>query len=64
MIRLLGIDTDSLIDLMYTESLYKDLKQIKEHFDFSELPNSHHLYNVSNKRRPGCFKDEQKGGVV
>ena len=27
-------------------------------YDFSEYPLSHHLYNTSNKRNLGFFKDE------
>ena len=55
---LLGMDTDSLVLLIYTDSLHEDLQLLEEYFDFSDYPEDHALFNVKNKKKPGCFHDE------
>ena len=36
--------------------------ELNRHFDFSNYPDSHPLYDTSRKKVSGFFKDE-KGGV-
>jgi len=57
-IKLLFTDTDSLCYEIKTADLYKDMKDIKEYFDFSEYPKNHECYNEENKKVIGKFKDE------
>ena len=63
-LRLLMTDTDSLVYSIKTKDVYQDLMQpqLNRHFDFSNYPKAHPLYDVSRKKVAGFFKDE-KGGV-
>ena len=58
---LLFTDTDSLCYEVQTDDVYEDMKQSKTLYDFSEYPEEHPLYDVSNKKRAGKFKDEMSG---
>ena len=58
MIKLLATDTDSFIVQVMTNDLYSDLEQLKKDFDFSNYPTEHQLYDETNARVPGKFKDE------
>ena len=40
------------------------MKKDKQHYDFSEYPEEHPLYDVSNKRRAGKFKDVTSSKVI
>ena len=60
-IELLYMDTDAYVLNIYTDDVYKDLESMKEHFDFSDYPKDHFLYNVSNKKIICKFKDELNG---
>ena len=40
------------------------MKQSKTLYDFSEYPEEHPLYDVSNKKRAGKFKDEMSSKVI
>ena len=63
-IRLCYQDTDSLIYEIETEDIYKDMSEMKEHFDFSDYKMDHPLYNESNKKVIGKFKDELNGNIM
>ncbi|XP_061193783.1 uncharacterized protein LOC133202021 [Saccostrea echinata] len=56
--ELLFTDTDSLCYNIFTEDLYKDLEKVKHHFDFSDYPSDHFLYDDTNKKVLGKMKDE------
>ena len=43
MVELVYTDTDSLILLIKTEDVYKDMAEMHKHFDFSNYPPSHEL---------------------
>lgn len=60
-VRLLYTDTDSFILEIKCDDLTKDLYELRDHFDFSDYPCSHPLYNVENKKVIGKFKDETGG---
>ena len=60
-IELLYQDTDSFVLKIETKDLQQDLFQLKEHFDFSNYPRNHPLYDNSKKKVPGYFKDELAG---
>ncbi|CAG8802690.1 2592_t:CDS:1, partial [Racocetra fulgida] len=58
-------DTDSLILLIRTENVYKDMAEMHEHFDFSDYKLEHPIYKalnkeniILNKKVSGKFKDE------
>ncbi|CAP33454.2 Protein CBG15088 [Caenorhabditis briggsae] len=63
-IRLCYQDTDSLIYEIETENVYEDIKEIKEYFDFSDYPVEHPLYDTSNKKVIGKFKDELNSDIM
>ena len=58
-LRLLFTDTDSLVYAMQIDGIYKDMApDAADLYDFSEYPVDHPLYNVSNRKALGFFKDE------
>ena len=65
-VGLLYQDTDSLIYEIETYDIYKDMSEngFKEYFDFSDYPKNHPLYDETNKKVIGKFKDELKGGIM
>ena len=57
--RLLFTDTDSLTYEVQTDDIYDDMKSVAEEmFDCSDYPTTHPLYSETNKKRVGCWKDE------
>ena len=52
------IDTDGMILSMKTKDIFKDLKNLEDIFDFSNLDKNHELYSEKNKKRLGFFKIE------
>ena len=63
-LRLHYMDTDSFILEINTNSLTDDLKKLSYHFDFSNYPKDHELYDETNKKVPGKFKDELGGSEM
>ena len=58
-LRLLFTDTDSLAYAVQTDDIYKDMAiDAADRYDFSEYPFGHPLYNASNHKALGFFKDE------
>ena len=62
-VRLCYTDTDSFLYHIYTGDMYKDLKEIGEHMDFSDYPETHPNYDQRNKQL-GKFKDEFNGKPI
>jgi hypothetical protein len=62
--KLLMTDTDSLVYGIESENLTMELSNIKEHFDFSNYPKDHVLYDASRKAQVGLLKDEEAGQPV
>ena len=52
------IDTDGMILSMKTKNIIKDLKNLEDFFDFSNLDKNHELYSEKNKKVIGKFKIE------
>ena len=52
------IDTDGMILSMKTENVIKDLKNLENIFDFSNLDENHELFSNKNKKVFGKFKIE------
>ncbi|XP_038058013.1 uncharacterized protein LOC119729506, partial [Patiria miniata] len=63
-IRLMYTDTDSLLIVVYTDDIYEDIQSHGQHYDFSNYPTDHPLYNPTNKKVIGKFKDEFGGKVI
>ncbi|CAG8833220.1 31244_t:CDS:2, partial [Gigaspora margarita] len=70
-IEMVYTDTDSLILLIQTENIYKDIAEMHEHFDFSDYKPKHPIYKALgkekislNKKVPGKFKDESCGTAM
>ena len=58
-LKLLFTDTDSLAYAVQTENIYEDMAiDASEKYDFSEYPVDHPLYDTSNRKALGYFKDE------
>jgi hypothetical protein len=62
--RLLMTDTDSLVYEIKSPDLISELKGMAEHFDFSNLPTDHPLYDPRRKDVVGLLKDEFKGQAI
>ena len=57
-LRLLFTDTDSLAFAVQTENIYRDMDDdAATKYDFSDYPLDHPLYNTSNLKALGFFKD-------
>ena len=52
------IETDGLILSIKTQNNIKDLKNLEDFFDFSNLDENHELYGNKNKKLIGKFKIE------
>ncbi|VDO11952.1 unnamed protein product [Brugia timori] len=55
------MDTDSFIFSLQDHSLEPYLKKFPQYFDLSDYSESHILYDPTNKKVPGVFKDELVG---
>ena len=65
--ELLYSDTDSLLYEIKHQDLYKELAEnldLKKHFDFSNYPVNHPLFDESNKMVTLLFKDELAGKLM
>ena len=58
-------DTDSLLYNIYTEDVYKDIRDNIDHFDTSNFK-TQNIYNIPqvNTKVPGLFKDEMGGEPI
>ncbi|KAE9522883.1 hypothetical protein AGLY_016694 [Aphis glycines] len=66
-IRLMYMDTDSLVFRVNTEDFYKNLGNnpaLLERMDTSNLPVTHPCYVGTRKKIPGLFKDETAGRTM
>ena len=64
---LLYSDTDSFVYKIKTNSFYDDLAKnstLKKHFDFSNFPSDHKLYDKTNTKVVLKFKDELAGTPI
>ena len=64
---LLYSDTDSLLYEIRQDDFYKKLANdtlLKQHFDFSNYPPDHFLYNTENKMVTLKFKEEMRGSAL
>ena len=52
------MDTDSFVLSVNTKDLIKDLKNLENLFDFSNLNENHELFSNKNKKVIGKFKIE------
>jgi hypothetical protein len=62
--KLLYTDTDSLVYHIETEDVYADMAEDKHLFDTSEYPKDHPLYDPTNGKVIGKFKDETNGRQI
>jgi hypothetical protein len=56
--KLLFTDTDSLCYRIQTDDLYDDIAKASINYDLSNYPKEHAIYDASNKKVVGKFKDE------
>ena len=52
------MDTDSFVLSIYTKDIIKDLTNLEDTFDFSNLDKNHELYSKTNEKVIGNFKIE------
>ena len=62
--ELIYTDTDSLLLHIQTEDVYKDMKATSWHYDTSNYPQDHPLYDARNKKALGKMKDECGGEPI
>lgn len=60
-VKLMTTDTDSLLYHVHRDDIYEDMAKNSHHFDFSNYDKDHPLYDATNARKPGIFKDETAG---
>ena len=58
------VDTDGMILSMKTKDIIKDLKNLEDIFDFSNLDKKHELYSEKNKKVIGKFKIETPKNII
>ena len=63
-LKLLYSDTDSFLYVVKTNDVYEDLKEMSEHFDFSNFPKTSPLYSDSNGHKVLKWKDELAGKTI
>ena len=59
-VHLLYSDTDSLLLAIETEDVYKDMREYKDSFDFSDYSADHYLHSKENFLKVLKMKDELK----
>ena len=57
-LQLDNIDTHGMILSMKTQNIIKDIKNLEDLFDFSNLHVNHELYSNKNEKGFGKFKNE------
>ena len=62
--ELLYTDTDSLLQKIETEDVYKDIKANENFYDTSDYPKEHPLHSTVNKKVLGKMKDECAGTPI
>ena len=60
-VKMLYTDTDSFMYQIRTRDMYHDLKEDWYHFDFSNYPKTHPLFNTTHRKVLGKMKDESCG---
>ena len=63
--KMLKTDTDSLLYHINMKDLYHDMKEnpiLQQHFEFSNYPKNHELYNDDRKKKVGILQDESVDG--
>ena len=63
-IDLLFTDTDSLCYHIKKQDIYEIIGENKDIFDLSDYPKNHLLFDNSNKKVMGKFKDESNGKIM
>ena len=63
-IQLLMTDTDSLVYEVQTDDIYKDMYEMKEHFDLSGYSKTNPIYDNTNNKEIGKFKDETGDKII
>ena len=56
-VKLCFTDTDSLLYEVKTNDIYENMKDNLDRYDFSEYPFENPLYNETNKKTIGKFKE-------
>ena len=57
-------DTDGMLLSMRTENIIKDLKNLEDMFDFSNLDEFHELFSNENKKVFGKFRIETPKNIT
>ena len=63
-IRLIYTDTDSYVLQTFTDDIFEDYKDLRQHMDFSGYDKNHPSFDACNKKVLGKFKDECDGKII
>jgi hypothetical protein len=63
-IELMMTDTDSLVYCIHTVDFYKDMYEMRMHFDMSEYSKQNPIYDETNKKLIGKLRDETGDKVI
>lgn len=63
-IELLMTDTDSFVYKIKTDDFYKDMYDMRDYYDMSEYSKDCSLYDSTNKKVLGKFKDETPNSII
>ena len=63
-IKLIYTDTDSYVLQTFTNDIFEDFKDLKQHMDFSGYDKEHPCHDATNKKVLGKFKDECDGKII
>jgi len=63
-LKLCMTDTDSLFYHIQCEDVYRDMSELRQHFDLSDFPKDHPCYDATNKKVIGKFKDESSEHAI
>ena len=65
-LRILYMDTNSIVLYLHLHPSeeYRFYYELRDIFDFSDVPKTNKLYSTHNSTRIGVFKDESKGKII
>ena len=63
-VQLIYTDTDSFVIEIETDDIYQDMLEDSHLYDFSDYPENHPNYSLTNKKIYGIFKDDLNSKII
>ena len=63
-VQLIYTDTDSFVIEVETDDIYQDMLEDSHLYDFSDYPENHPNYSLTNKKIYGIFKDDLNSKII